>query len=344
MQPGCWWTPVLRLRQSRPSQRWRGLGGRCCARPGERLHGVASRHSSRLTRRLAGCTGRNVESYREACDVAQHLPDREREVVVACAERQSERLRRRTGAPHGARRILRRILLRAEILMIHRRDDEARQLLHSCSAASEDDRVRTGYELGLIRSRRFHFLAIIKDRRHCARLLRQRAADVSRKREGDATAALAAVDRSSTGSNAIQRRRCAARSHVMSFSRRELLALKHAAALEGLSVAEETQGDRAAPSNADRRRRARSPGNGRELAPEIVERVAVEAARASLRGARGRRHARRADPGDMHSAATDVCGRHTSAAPVVEVDVAEQEVADVRQLQTCALRARSSAC
>ncbi|MGZ7032706.1 MAG: hypothetical protein ACXVIJ_12130, partial [Thermoanaerobaculia bacterium] len=149
--------------------------------------------SASLTRRLAdalvGC-GR----YRDARDVAQHLPDREREVVLARAERQSgdydaalERLTPLAGTCEAD-------LLRAEILMIHRRNDEARELLRACSANSEDDRVRIGYELGLLdvdasaswqQSR-----SPLRDY-YVARLDTYRANE-----KGDAAAALAGVQRS----------------------------------------------------------------------------------------------------------------------------------------------------
>ena len=70
----------------------------------------------------------------------------------------------------------------------------------------------------------------------------------------------------------------------------------------------------------------------RELAPEPVEVVAVEPPRAALEPARVD-EVRRADLGDVHLQARVLAHEHARGAGVVEVDVREQQVADVGELE-----------
>ena len=72
--------------------------------------------------------------------------------------------------------------------------------------------------------------------------------------------------------------------------------------------------------------------DGRELAPEDVERVAVEAARARLEPARVD-DVRRADLGDVDAQPGVFAHERPGGAGVVEVDVREQQVADVGELE-----------
>ena len=73
-------------------------------------------------------------------------------------------------------------------------------------------------------------------------------------------------------------------------------------------------------------------GHGHELAPEPVERVAVEPARARLEPARIDQ-VRRADGRDVHLECRVLADDRACGAGVVEVDVGEQEVADVAELE-----------
>ena len=68
--------------------------------------------------------------------------------------------------------------------------------------------------------------------------------------------------------------------------------------------------------------------HGRELAPERVERVAVEPARAALEPL-GLDEVRRADLRDVHLQRRVLADEHACGARMVEVDVAEQQMADV---------------
>ena len=68
--------------------------------------------------------------------------------------------------------------------------------------------------------------------------------------------------------------------------------------------------------------------HGRELAPQRVEGVAVEPARARLEPRRVD-EVRRADLRDVHLQARVLADEHARGAGVVEVDVREQQVADV---------------
>ncbi len=70
----------------------------------------------------------------------------------------------------------------------------------------------------------------------------------------------------------------------------------------------------------------------RELAPERVERVAVQPARAALEPRRVD-EVRRADLGDVHLERGMLAHEHARRAGVVEVDVAQQQVPDVGELQ-----------
>ena len=80
----------------------------------------------------------------------------------------------------------------------------------------------------------------------------------------------------------------------------------------------------------------------RELAPERVERVAVEPARALLQPLRID-EVRRADRRDVHLQRRVLAHEHAGGAGVVEVDVAEQQMADVGEREAVRRRARPSA-
>ena len=80
----------------------------------------------------------------------------------------------------------------------------------------------------------------------------------------------------------------------------------------------------------------------RELAPERVERVAVEPARALLEPL-GLDEVRRADRRDVHLQAGVLADEHARRAGVVEVDVREQEMADVGEREPRAASPPSSA-
>ena len=70
----------------------------------------------------------------------------------------------------------------------------------------------------------------------------------------------------------------------------------------------------------------------RELAPERVEQVAVQPPRASLE-AGGLDEMRRADRRDVHLEARMLADQDARRARMVEVDVREEQMPDVRQLQ-----------
>ena len=72
-------------------------------------------------------------------------------------------------------------------------------------------------------------------------------------------------------------------------------------------------------------------GHGRQLAPELVEGVPVEAARARLESARVD-DVRRADPGDVDGERGVLADERPRGACVVEVDVREEEVLHVAEL------------
>jgi hypothetical protein len=72
-------------------------------------------------------------------------------------------------------------------------------------------------------------------------------------------------------------------------------------------------------------------GNGRELAPQRVEDVTVEPARAPLEPLRID-EVRRADAGDVHLQAGVLSDEDPSRSGVVEVDVREEQVAKVAEL------------
>ena len=80
-------------------------------------------------------------------------------------------------------------------------------------------------------------------------------------------------------------------------------------------------------------------GHGSELAPERVELVAVEPARACLEPGRVNQ-VRRADLGDVHLQVRVLADEHARRACVVEVDVREQQVPDVAQLEPALGQAR----
>jgi hypothetical protein len=75
----------------------------------------------------------------------------------------------------------------------------------------------------------------------------------------------------------------------------------------------------------------------RELAPEVVERVAVEAAGAVLE-LRRVGEVRGADLGDVHLQLRVSAHEDAGGAGVIEVDVAEEEVAEVFELQAALLQ------
>src|SRR4051812_28109757 len=77
----------------------------------------------------------------------------------------------------------------------------------------------------------------------------------------------------------------------------------------------------------------------RELAPEPVEVVAVESTRASLETA-GVDQVRRADLRDVHLQLGVLADEHARGACMVEVDVGEQQVADVREREPTLCEAR----
>jgi hypothetical protein len=68
----------------------------------------------------------------------------------------------------------------------------------------------------------------------------------------------------------------------------------------------------------------------RQLAPEVVERVAVEASRAALEPG-GIDEVRRADFGDVDLQCWVFPDEDAGGARVIEVDVAQEQVADVRE-------------
>src|SRR2546429_638248 len=72
--------------------------------------------------------------------------------------------------------------------------------------------------------------------------------------------------------------------------------------------------------------------HGRELPPEPFERLAVESPRARLELGRVD-EVGRADLGDMDLQAGMLADEHTGGAGVVEMDVREQQVADVAERQ-----------
>jgi hypothetical protein len=69
-----------------------------------------------------------------------------------------------------------------------------------------------------------------------------------------------------------------------------------------------------------------------ELAPELVERVAVEAPRARLEPL-GVDEVRQPDLGDVHGEGRVLADEHPRRAGVVEVDVREEQVAEVAELE-----------
>ena len=77
----------------------------------------------------------------------------------------------------------------------------------------------------------------------------------------------------------------------------------------------------------------------RELAPEVVERVAVEAPRASLEPLR-LDQVRRADLRHVHLERRVLADEHAGRARMVEVDVAQQQMPDVGELQAARGEAR----
>ena len=196
-----------------------------------------------LTRRLADALI-DCGRYRDARDIAGHLPDALRELTLARADRQTgdydaalERLRPLAGSCEAD-------LLRAEILSIHRRSGEARELLASCMPASEDERVRAGYLLALLdENTDLSWQSSPSSLRdyYAARLDTYRAAA-----NGEAARALSAVERSLASARTVIQRIDVLldRMYVLFSAGRWPDA--RAAALDGLTLAEETQGDRAA--------------------------------------------------------------------------------------------------
>ena len=72
-------------------------------------------------------------------------------------------------------------------------------------------------------------------------------------------------------------------------------------------------------------------GHGRQLAPQLVERVAVQPPRARLEPARVD-DVRRPDLGDVHRELRMLAHERPGGAGVVEVDVGEEEVPEVADL------------
>ena len=75
-------------------------------------------------------------------------------------------------------------------------------------------------------------------------------------------------------------------------------------------------------------------GDGHELAPQRVERVAVETARARLEPRRIDQ-VRRPELGDVHLEPRVLANERSGGAGVVEVDVREQEMTEVAHLDAC---------
>jgi len=175
--------------------------------------------------------------YRDARAIAEHLPQEARDLALARIERQMgdydaalQRLQRLAGDCAAD-------LIRAEILMVQRKTVEAIALLRRCHPTEREDRERLGYELALVGEMSDE---PVRDY-YAARLDTYRAVESS-----DIDSALRAVARSLQFATTVIQRLDALldRMYVLVTSGRWSEA--RAAALDGLTLAEETQGDRAA--------------------------------------------------------------------------------------------------
>jgi len=175
--------------------------------------------------------------YRDARAIAEHLPQQARDLALARVERQTgdydaalERLQRLAGDCAAD-------LIRAEILMVQRRTAEAMALLHRCNPTERDDRERLSYELALLGETSIEPVGDY----YAARLDTYRAAESS-----DTDSALQAVARSLQHATTVIQRLDALLDRMYVLVSAGRWSEARAAALDGLTLAEETQGDRAA--------------------------------------------------------------------------------------------------
>lgn len=183
--------------------------------------------------------------YRDAGEVALLLPDPDRELVLAGVER-------RMGDYGPALARLERLprsgstdLLRADILIVERCYDEARNIIATAVPESEDDRVRLGYLRDLLNDgetgERWLDSPSPLRRYFAARLGTYGALD-----RGDFDEALAQADESAAAAATIPQRIDSHLDRVYALFAAGRWNEARAAAIEALAVVEETQGDRAA--------------------------------------------------------------------------------------------------
>ena len=175
--------------------------------------------------------------YDDARSIASRLANDAREFALARVERQ-------TGEYDSALQRLTKLagmcaadLLRVEVLSIQRRNDEAKRLLATCTPQTDADRVSLAYQYALLGEDNGTTL----DEYHSARVATYRAIDRS-----DVDAALHAVERSLTSATTLIQRIDALLDRMYVLFSAGRWSEARAGALEGLTLAEETQGDRAA--------------------------------------------------------------------------------------------------
>ncbi|MCU1244190.1 MAG: Sigma-54 dependent transcriptional regulator, Fis family, partial [Acidobacteria bacterium] len=183
--------------------------------------------------------------YLEARDLAALLDEEQRELMLARAERRmgdyAPALTRLERLP----RSLEASLLRAEILTVLRRDEEARDVLTGLDAgADEDAQVRLGYVRALLRmpgSDGWMRIASRAGSYYQARLGFYRALE-----RPDYDAALREVEASLTHASTAVQRFVALLDRMYALVAAGRWPEARQAAMEGLAAVEETQGDRAA--------------------------------------------------------------------------------------------------
>ncbi|HXG58270.1 MAG TPA: sigma-54 factor interaction domain-containing protein, partial [Thermoanaerobaculia bacterium] len=176
--------------------------------------------------------------YRDAREVAAALEEHDREIVLARAERRTGHyapaLLRLSRLPRSAEADL----LRAELLIVERREQNALEILASCTPATEDERARRDYLHALLDSSR---RVELRHRYLAARLKTYRALEA-----GDHDAALAFAEESLAAAGDVAGRIDSRLDRVYTLFEAGRWSDARAAAMEALADVEETQGDRAA--------------------------------------------------------------------------------------------------
>ena len=192
--------------------------------------------SSELAERFASALI-DCGRYDDARAIAGRLADRARELTLARIERQTGQYDSALQRLIPLAGVCAADLIRAEILSVQRKTSDARDVLDSCTPASDDERVRIAYERALLGIEPSAELSGY----YAARLATYRAME-----QPDIEAALDAVDQSLAAATTVIHRLDALLDRMYVLFSAGRWSEARAAALEGLTLAEETQGDRAA--------------------------------------------------------------------------------------------------